>query len=158
MSEERINYLITKYGRSYVPGEKQSGKTNKVHKRNQRKLIKHSICEELLAECDFLDLSKAQKDFVHFLINRFGDNFKRLHGKAKNEAIILAFIFYVVKLEDSRISIDNYSVCKKYGFSNEVFLLIVCRMCDSFIRSSPILYYETRKYDHDILSRNGGEL
>ena len=93
MSDGRINYLIKKYDKSYVPGEKQSSETNKLLKRNQRKLIKHSICEDLFFECDFLELNKVQRNFVHFLIDRFSDNFKRLHGKAKNEAIILAFIF-----------------------------------------------------------------
>ena len=158
MSDGRINYLIKKYDKSYVPGEKQSSETNKLLKRNQRKLIKHSICEDLFFECDFLELNKVQRNFVHFLIDRFSDNFKRLHGKAKNEAIILAFIFYVKKIDDSRINVENYSICKKYGLTNDVFLLIICRICDSFIKSSPIIYHETKKYNHDIFSRNGGEI
>ena len=92
-----IEYLLKKYNKSYVPGEKQFSETNKLLKRNQRRIMKHEICEDLFFECDFLNLSKVQKNFVHYLIDRFSDDFKKLHGKAKNEAIILAFIFYIKK-------------------------------------------------------------
>ena len=158
MSSARINYLLKKYDKHYVGGEKHSPETNKMLKRNQRRLVKHAICEDLFFECDFFSLSRYQRDFVHFLIDRFSDHFKKLHGKAKNEAIIIAFIFYVMKLENSRINVDNYSVCKKYGLSSDVFVLIVCRMCDDFVKKSPINFYESTRYDHDILSKNGGKL
>ena len=153
-----IEYLLKKYNKSYVPGEKQFSETNKLLKRNQRRIMKHEICEDLFFECDFLNLSKVQKNFVHYLIDRFSDDFKKLHGKAKNEAIILAFIFYVKKLDNPRLNVENYSISKRYGLTNNVFILVVCRICDDFIKNSPIIHIESTDFDHEILSRNGGKL
>lgn len=158
MSARNIDYLIKKYDKPYVSGEIRSSETNKLLKRNQRRLIKHTICDELLRECEFLKLTAAQKDFVHYLVDRFSDSFKKLHGKSKKEAIILAFIFYVKKLTRPRLKIYNYSISKKYGLTPDVFTLILCRMCDDFIKSSPIPCFESTSYDHEILSKNGGKL
>ena len=157
MENKRIRYLLRKYDKSYVRGERFSTETNTLNKRMHRKAEKHLVCDELIEECSF-DFSDDEQEFIHFLIDRFSDNFKKLHGKAKNEAIILTFMFYVKKLGDSRININNYSISKKYGLTNDVFLLIICRICDNFIKSSPIHFQETTRYNHEILSKNGGKL
>ena len=153
-----INYLIKKYSKPYVPGEKHSSQTNKKIKRNQRIIEKHYLCNLLIEECDFLNLSPSQKEFVHYLIDAFANDFKKLHGRAKKETIILAFIFYVKKLEDSRLKIENYSVCNKYDLTSDVFILIICRVCNYYIQSSPLKIVESNKYDHEILSKNGGKI
>lgn len=158
MSEERLNYLIKKYDQPYVSGEKRLSESKKLLKRNQRNAEKHVICNELLSECIFFNFTKFQKNFIHYLIDHFSNDFKRLHGRAKKETIILAFIFYVKKIENSQIKIDNYSICKKYGLTNDIFILIICRVCDDFVRSSPIIYHSSHKYDNDILSKNGGKI
>lgn len=88
-----IDKLIRKYSKSYVKGERFSSQTNTMMKREQRRQEKHEVCNELVIECEFLNLSSFQIDFVHYLIDRFSDDFKSLHGRAKKEAIILAFIF-----------------------------------------------------------------
>ena len=157
MSESDIIRLIKKYDKPYVPGEIHLSRTNTLNKRNQRKANKHWICEDLFFECDFFNLSSSQKEFIHYLVDCF-ENFKELHGRAKKEAIILAFIFYVKKLEDSHINIKNYSICKKYGLTDDVFILVVCRISDYFVKSSPIKYFESSFYDHEILSKNGGRV
>ena len=156
MQNNDIEYLIKKYDKPYVSGEVQSRETNNSIKRNQRLEEKHLLCDSLLEELSF-DFSHYQREFVHYLIDRFG-NFKRLHAKAKNEAIILAFIFYVKKVEDSRINLNDYSVCKKYGLTDGVFVLIICRICDDYVKKSPMGYVESTSYDHEILSKNGGKL
>ena len=153
----QIDYLLNKYGVEYTPGEIHSPKTNLRLKQKQRIVDKHKLCDELLYEIQF-NVSDYQKRFVHFLINYFSNDFKKLHGRAKKETIILAFIFYVKKIDDSRVDLNNYSISKKYNLSDSVFKLIVCRMCDSFIKSMPISYYQTDKYNHEILSKNGGKL
>ena len=158
MGEENIRYLLKKYNKSYVPGERRATQTNTALKRNQRMMDKHQVCDELLYECDFFNMSISQKEFVHYLIDTLGADFKKLHGRAKKEAIILAFIFYVKKLEDSRLKIENYSICKKYCLTEEVFILVICRVCDYFVRKSPLPVYETKRYDHEILSKNGGRV
>ena len=158
MAESRLDYLIKKYDKPYVSGEIRSCETNRLLKRNQRNAEKHLICDELLFECKSFTFTKSQKDFIHYLIDYFSNSFKKLHGRAKKETIILAFIFYVKKIEDSHIKIGNYSICKKYGLTNDIFILIICRICNEFVKSSPITYHNTYKYDHEILSKNGGEI
>lgn len=158
MGEERIKKLINKYSAPYVKGERVSSEYNCKLKREQRLHKKHLLCNELINEFEFLHLSPTQKDFVHYLIDCFHNDFKYLHGRAKNETIILAFIFYVKKLEDSRINLNNYSISQKYNLDDSVFKLVVCRMCDTFIKSSYLKYKDTTRYDHDILSKNGGQI
>ncbi len=158
MGESRLTYLIKKYDKPYVSGELRSSESNKLLKRNQRNSEKHFICDELLFECKFFYFSKVQKDFVHYLVDYFSNSFKKLHGRAKKETIILAFIFYVKKIEDSHIKLENYKICKKYGLTNDIFILIICRVCDEFVKSSPITYYDSYRYNHEILSKNGGEI
>ena len=147
--------MLDKYDSSYVKGEVQSSETNLQIKQNQRRVEKYVLCDKLISEVN-LSFKKNDIDFVHFLIDRFHNDFKKLHGRAKNETIILSFMFYVKKLDDSRININNYSICKKYNLSDSVFEIVICRMCDSFVKSLPVGYVDTTKYNHDILSRNGG--
>ena len=157
MGEDRLNYLLHKYNSSYVKGEKQSSETNKQLKQRQRRLEKHKLCEELFLEIN-LHFAPYQKEFIHYLIDLFSEDFKKLHGRAKNEVIILIFMFYTKKVEDARVNLNNYSISKKYGLNDSIFKLVVCRMCDYYIKNSHLVYSETTRYDHDILSKNGGQI
>ena len=157
MDDRSIEFLIKKYKKPYVPGEKHSTETSRLLKQNQRMAEKHLICDNLIQECYFFNLTSSQKNFVHYLIDTLGLDFKKLHGRAKKESIILAFIFYVKKLEDSRINLENYSICKTYELTDDVFLLVICRVCDYFIKKTPIQNYESHMYNHEILSKNGGK-
>lgn len=136
MSEEVISNLINRYNVSCVECESFSSEYNLKLKRDQRLCKKHVLCDELLEEIGTLNLSISQKDFVHYLVDFFSNDFKNLHGRAKQETIILVFIFYVKKLENSHINLNNYSVSQKYNLNDAVFKLILCRMCDSFIKFS----------------------
>lgn len=157
MGEDRLNYLLKKYNASYVKGEKRLSETNKQLKRKQRRLEKHNLCEELLLEIN-LHFAPYQKDFIHYLIDVFADEFKKLHGRASNEVIILVFMFYTKKIEDPRLNLNNYSISRKYGLTDSIFKLIVCRICDYYIKNSSLVYQETTRYDHEILSKNGGRI
>ena len=157
MEEDRLSYLLKKYDSSYVKGEKHSSETNKLLKQKQRRFEKHNICENLFFEINIY-FAPYQKDFVHYLIDYFSEDFKKLHGRAKNETIILTFMFFTKKIEDSRINLNNYSISKKYGLTDNIFKLVVCRMCDYYIKNSALNYVETTSYDHEILSKNGGRI
>ena len=149
-----IDYLIRKYGSSYVVGEKHSTQTNKINKQNQRKKEKHLLCDRLIDEIN-LHFTPHQREFIYYLIDRFND-FKKLHGRAKNEAIILVFMFFVKKIDDSRINLNNYSISKKYGLNDNLFKLVLCRICDDYVKNSAMIFQESTRFDHDILSKNGG--
>jgi len=92
------------------------------------------------------------------LIDYYHADFKNLHGQAKKEVIILVFIFYVKKIDNPKVNLNNYSVSKKYGLTDPAFKLVICRMFDIFIKNSPMIFYDSTRYDHEILSRNGGQI
>lgn len=154
---KNITNLLNKY-ETRVPFEERNRSSDKLRKRKTRLTKLHTLCDELFLECKPLCLSNFQKERVHFLIDKFGNNLKSLHGQSKNPVKILAFIFYIKKLEDPRIRLSDYQITKTYGLTDNIFEIIICRVCETFIREAPIVPYETSKYDHEILSRNGGEI
>ena len=150
-----IKKLLDKYN-TRVPFEERSQETDKYRKRKTRLNELHTLCDELFLECKVLCLSSYQKERVHWLIDKFGNNFKSLHGQAKKETIIVAFIFYIKKNEISKIRLEDYQITKDYGLTDNIFEIIICRICETFISESPIVPYETTLYNHEVLSRNGG--
>ena len=153
MTIESTTKLLKKY-ESYVHGERRTPEQEKIHKQEQRLAEKHVLCDELLNETKVLMLANYEKEHVHYLIDKF-DDFKKLHGNCKNEAIILAFIFYVAKINTPKRQLKEYSFTKKYGLSDNVFETIMCRVCQVLLSEAKIVPVGTTKYDHDLLSRTG---
>lgn len=154
MSVESTNKLLRKYENNYVPGEKRTTHKEKIHKQKQLKREKHELVDELLNETKILLLTNADKEHVHYLVNKFND-FNSLHRTASKEAIILAFIFYVAKLNNTKRQLKEYSFTKKYGLTEPVFELIMCRIVQRLLMESPIIPRNTKKYDNDILYKTG---
>lgn len=150
-----IGKLLNKYD-TRVPYEERSRETDKVRKRKTRLNELHDKCDQLFFECKLLCLTDYQKKRIHFLIDKFGDNLQNLHGQSKKEVKILAFIFYIKKIENPRIRLSDYQITNEYGLTDHIFEIIICRVCETYIREAPIVPYETTVYDHDLLSRNGG--
>lgn len=153
MSLESTTKLLKKYN-NYVPGEKRTKAQEKIHKQKQRLQEKHTIADELLNETKFLIFTEYQKEHVHYLIDKFQD-FRKLHGNCSKEAIILTFIFYVAKINEPKLQLCNYRVTKKYGLTDNVFELIICRLVQALLSESKIVPVGTTKYDHDVLYRTG---
>lgn len=155
-----IKKLLNKYD-ARVPYEERSHETDKYRKRNERKIKLHKTCEDLFNECECykkLKLNYYQKKRVKFLVDKFGGNFKRLHGTAKKETIILAFIFYIKKSEDPTLRLNDYAITSEYKLTNDVFVIIVCRVLSEYMMNAPIVPYGSTNYDHEILSKNGGKI
>ena len=152
--------LIQKYDKKRMPYEDRGKEYDKQRKREERKNELKDIAYELFVECENykkLHLSSYQRVRVLYLIDTFGKNFKRLHGNAKKEAIILAFIFYVKLIELGTINLDDYKISSEYGLTNKSFLVIISRLCEHYMRKSPLVPYESISYNHEILSIHGGE-
>lgn len=152
---ESTTKLLKKYeNNNYVPGERRTPQQERGHKQKQRLQEKHIIAEDLLNETKFLIFTEYQKEHIHYLIDKFHD-FRKLHGKCKNEAIILAFIFYVAKINEPKLKISNYRINGKYGLTDNVFELIMCRIVQTLLSEAKIIPFNTTKYDNDMLSRTG---
>ena len=150
-----IQYLLDTYDNAYVKGEQRSNKTkNRIRKESRRK-NRHLILDELLLESKSLILTPNDKKTVRYLIDIFSDDFKKLHRRAKDEAIILAFIFYLKKIELPSIRLSDYRICKEYGLTDPVFEIILCRIILYYMRKTPIEPKTYKKDEHDILIREG---
>lgn len=155
MSIESTNKLLRKYeNNNYVPGEKRTTRQEKIHKQKQLKREKHQLTDELLNETKVLLLTNTDKEHVHYLVNKF-DDFNSLHRQASKECIILAFIFYVAKINTPKRQLKEYSFTRKYGLTEPVFELIMCRVVQRLLAEAPIIPKHTKKYDNDILYKTG---
>lgn len=150
-----IQYLLDTYDNAYVKGEQRSKHTkNRIRKESVRK-NRHLILDELLLESKSLMLTPNDKKTVRYLIDVFTDDFKKLHRRASDEAIILAFIFYLKKIELPSVRLSDYRICNKYGLTDAVFEIILCRIILYYMRKTPIEPVTYRKDEHDILIREG---
>lgn len=158
MSVESTERLLKKYEFNnkdkHVRGERRTPENERVHKQEQLKREKHELAEELLNETKILMLSNNEKEHVHYLIDKFSD-FRRLHGNCKKEVIILALIWYVAKINTPKRQLKEYSFPKKYGLTDNIFELIMCRIVQRLLSEAPIIPKSTKKYDNDILYRKG---
>ena len=166
MTDRSLEYLLGLYEKPYVKGEIRSKETNRKvryeQKRKNRHLIFDELClelfndfDELCLEAKTLILSVNQKKLVRYLIDEFSSNFKQLHHTASEKCIILAFMFYVKKIENSKIKLQSYRVSKKYGLTDQVFEIIVCRLLENFMQRIPIVPRNHTIDEHEILVREG---
>ena len=56
---------------------------------------------------------------------------------------------------DTNAKLTNYRVNSKYGLTDNIFELIICRIVQALLSESRIVPVGTTKYDHDVLSRTG---
>lgn len=130
--------LLRKYEKSYVHGEKRSpGYESKIRVQSALK-NRMLIVDQLSLEAKYLVMTSSQKDNVKYLVKTFNQNFKSLHRQASDETIILAFIFFTKKLENPKIQLKNYRITKKYNLTDAIFELILCRVTDYFMKTSPL--------------------
>ena len=150
-----IKRILQKYDtNNYVPGEKRTSNTETLHKRRQTISEKHSIADDLIHEAEKLHLTQDDITHIHYLVDKFKD-FNTLHRKAKNETIILAFIWYTYKIRNPKRRLNEYAITKKYGLTDPVFELICCRMLQVSLAETPIVPRQSLKYDNDILYKTG---
>lgn len=154
MSIESTNKLLKKYESNYVPGERRTRRQENLHKQKQLKHEKHMLVDELLNETKVLLLTNHEKEHVHYLVEKFSD-FNTLHRQASKECIILALIFYVAKIKTPKRQLNEYSFTRKYGLTDPIFELILCRVVQKLLSETPIVPRKTCKYDNDILYKTG---
>lgn len=154
----RTSFLINNYDKKRMPYENRGKEYDKIRKRENRKKELYEICEELFFECDNykrLKLTDYQKERVKFLVDTFSNKFKMLHNKSKKETIILAFIFYIKINEQPKIKLNEYKISSKYCLTDNIFEIIVCKLCEYFMKRTPIVPVDSNNYNHEMLSRNG---
>ena len=149
MTDKSINEIIKEYSNTYVTGEKRSREYNRRLKQKEAIKSRHLTAEKLFNEVPF-NLNNHEKTMVHHLIDTY-PNFKELHGKASNETIILAFIFYVKIPYNTNIRLNKYYVSNKYNLTHNTFEIIICRLALNYLREVYLIPREPREIDHNIL-------
>lgn len=155
MSDRDIKFLLDLYENDYVKGEKPNRETRRKIKQESKRKNRHLIFDELLLEAKTLIFTNDQKKIVRYLIDDFNNEFQNLHRKASEECIILAFMFFLKKIENPMIRLESYRITKKYGLTDHVFELIVCRLTLEFMKKTPIKPRQYTKDNHEILIREG---
>lgn len=154
---KNIQHKLTKYQASYVPGEKRSKEYDNMIRQNNTLADNIHLLHQLNQELpETLQVNRCDIKLIETLLVRFKNNLNTLHRQSKTEAIILAFLFYINKMSNPRIQIENYTIFRKYGLTTPIYTVIITRVCDNYIRERPIPIITTTNYDHDKLIRNGG--
>ena len=157
MPDTTITQLLKKYSSNYVPGEKRSSEYDNMI-RQQTTLsdnihLLHTLNQELPIK---LQLNKCDLKMVEKLLETFQGNLNYLHRQCKTETIILAFIFYIRKMENPRIQIEHYRILTERGLTTQNYSLIISRALKYHLEHRPMPITTTTNYDHDKLIRNGG--
>lgn len=155
MAERDIYFLLDLYEKDYVKGEKRSKETRKKIKQETKRRNRHLIFDELLLEAKTLIFTPDQKKIIRYLIDDFNNDFQYLHRQASEECIILAFMFFLKKIETPMIRLNQYRITKKYGLTDHVFELITCRLTLEFMRRAPIRPINYGRDEHEILIKEG---
>ncbi len=155
-----IDSLINKYSER-VPYEERGLESDKQRKRKERARELKETTNDLISECNNykrLRLTPFQEKQVYYMVEKFSNNFKMFHKTAKKETVILAFIFYVKINETPIIRLNEYKITSKYCLTDNTFEIIICKLVAYFMKRMPIVPVGTTDYDHEMLSRNGGEI
>jgi len=161
MSDRDIAYLLNlyesnpSYENNYVKGEMRSTEHNRKRKREEKRKNRHLIFDELLLEAKTLIFTPNQKKLIRYFIDDFNKDFKYFHRRASEECIILAFMFFVKKIETPEIRLERYNICKKYKLTDHVFELILCRLALKLLHKIPIKPRPYTKDNHEILIKEG---
>lgn len=115
---------------------------------------RHLLLDSLLNEIPFR-LTNAQIEDIRKWINTFNPYWKDFHRQASDETIILAFIMVQRKQANKRLKVERFSISKKYNLTNSVFITIQNQLIFELMRTTPLTYTLSQKYDHDILEKKG---
>lgn len=155
MSGERdIRFLLNLYEKEYVKGEQRPHETKMRIKHESKRKNRHLILNSLLNEAAPLNLNNDQIRIIRYLIDDFNTDFQELHRRVSEETIILAFIFYMKKVDNPKTRIDSYRISTKYNLTPQVFETIICRMLLKFMKKCPIKpYHNYNKDEHTLLMK-----
>ena len=143
-----IRFLLNLYEKNvYVKGERHGREYKKKIRDETKRKHRHLIFDELLVEAETLHLTQDQINIVRYLIDDFNEEFKQLHRNASEEAVVLAFMFYVKKIMAPKTRLSSYKVTSKYKLTNNMFETILCRMLLKFMKKCPIVPYRNYRGD-----------
>lgn len=125
----RTEYLLNKY-HTKQPGEH----SNSHDMKNWRMSAKIRVCKYVMNR---LNIQGANREICLNIVREV--DLKTLHRKASCETIITCICFYVFKLNNPKRKITQYSVCKEYNVTEEIFSLVIVRLANHFQKNTPLI-------------------
>lgn len=161
---KNINKLIKKYYKSdgenmtATPKKNKSEHYSNEYWQKQRlessRKHRHLILDNLLNEISFT-LKQSQIKEIRYWIDTFNPYFKDFHRQASEETIILAFIMIQRKQTDKRLQPHTLSISHKYKLTSAKFTTIQNQLIFELMRTTPLTYTLSKKYNHEILGKKG---
>ena len=159
-----INKLIQTY---YRPdGENRTGtprkdkrecytnEYNQQQRMESNKKNRHLLLDTLLNELPFT-LTYSQITEIRYWIDTFNNYWKHFHRQASDETILLAFIMIQRKQSNRKLRVEQYSISRKYNLTTPIFTNIQNQLIFELMRTTPLTYTLSQKYNHEILEKKG---
>ena len=134
------------------PAERTSNEYRKKQKQEETRKHRQLILDELLNETPF-NLNPVQVQQIRYWIDKFNADFKNFNRKSSNETIILAFIMIQRKKVNPRLNVERFTISRKYKLNNTVFITIQNRLIFRLMRTTQLVYNQSRYYNHNILEK-----
>ncbi len=127
-----IPYLQDKYS-TKQPGECFVSTRLKMEYNNTswRMAAKIRLCKYVMNE---LNIQGKNRERCIYIVKKV--NLKELHRRASCETIITCICFYIHKLDNPKRNVNEYKVCTEYGVTEEIYSLIITRLCYYFQKNS----------------------
>ena len=127
--------LLKKYEKIH-PAERFTNQYRNKIRSEIRIKNRHLLLDQLLLEVPFR-ITHVEKQRVRYLIDTYS-NFNDLHRRASEECIILAFIFFMHKLKNSKRVPEDYRICNKYGLTDRIYTLIITKLLNEVMKNQPL--------------------
>lgn len=127
---------------------------NKQQRLEAKRQNRHLILDQLLNEIPFY-LHQGQVETIRKWINEFNPYWKDFHRQASDETIILAFIMIQRKQANKRLKVEKFTISKKYNLTNSIFITIQNQLIFELMRTIPLTYTLSNKYNHELLEKKG---
>ena len=132
--------------------ERTSNSYRKQCRLEENRKHRHLILDQLLNEIPF-HLNEVQVQQIRYWIDQFNQDFKNFNRNSSNETIILAFIMVQRKKVNPRLNVERFSISRKYDLNNTKFITIQNRLIFQLMRTTQLVYNQSRYYNHNILEK-----
>lgn len=141
-----INYLLKKYDK-ITPAERHTNEYYNKNKTEENRKNRHLLLDSLLNEVPFT-LNKNEIRQIRYWIDRFNNEWKNIHRQSSDETILLALILMQRKNSNPKIQIQQYNICETYDLTTSKFITIQNRIVFLLMKTTPLVYTQSKYYDH----------
>lgn len=147
----RIQYLESKYSKSWIPYEAcNKNRSRNAMRKNRLEMYNQFIDDEL---SDSLSLDSYSKENLKYYIKKY--SLSDFHKNADYRTIIVALSVIFIRINNPRRSINFNSnkTLKKYGVSQDIIFTVCFNFIKLLLNHYPVTPQSTEHYDSNILNK-----